>query len=177
MWARVQFPHQFLPALVLSIDEIGIFVSFFNHRLSPPPRYVIESEVVPFEQSFRWIMNHRHHKDFNECETFYALLDSALKLMGTRVLSSLKCRCLVIPSQKGFDGSNKNRNCCDFQSLGVLGFVKKVAVFPWVDEVDFVDAVRVVAQVHAFRGYCSVEQKGVYQKTQGRGMFLGSMHY
>ncbi|KAF7824802.1 co-chaperone protein p23-1-like isoform X2 [Senna tora] len=172
VWARVQFPHQFFPALVLCTDTLGVCVSFFNHRLSPSPRYVIESEVVPFEQSFRWIMGRRLEK----CETFYALLHSALKLMGQRVVSSLRCPCQmgVISSQREcggrgrFDGLKNSSSCC-FEPARVVGFVQSVAVLPWVDEVDFVDAVRVVAQVQAFRGYCSVEQKRVYEKTLEAG--------
>ncbi|XP_028782773.1 uncharacterized protein LOC114738871 [Neltuma alba] len=167
VWARVQFPHQIWPALVLTTDSLGVCVSFFNHKL--PPKYVIESEVAPFEECFRWIMGHR--KGLKKCKTFYGLLDSALKLMGQRVFSSLKCRCLM-KTLRDYDGRERyegtKSNAC-FEPVGVLGFVLSVAVMPWIDELDFADAVRAVAQVQAFRGYCSMEQKRVYGKTQGGG--------
>ncbi|KAI9115279.1 hypothetical protein K1719_013598 [Acacia pycnantha] len=167
VWARVQFPRQIWPALVLTTDSLGVCVSFFNHNLSP--RYVIESETVPFEEGFGWIMGCQ--KGVIKCETFYGLLDSALKLMGQRVVSSLKCRCLMNP-QRNYDGRERcdgsKSNAC-FQPVGVLGFVLRVAVVPWVDELDSVDAVRAVAQVQAFRGYCSIEQKRVYEETRGGG--------
>lgn len=173
VWARVQFPHQFWPSLVLCTDSLGVCVSFFNHNLSP--RYVIESEVVPFEECFRWIMGHQ--KGVKKCDIFYGLLDSALKLMGRRVISSLKCRCQMMPP-RNFDGvgggGNDGRERSDgsksnvcFQPFVVLGFVLRVAVVPWVDELDFVDAVRAVAQVQAFRDYCSIEKRMAYEKTQG----------
>ncbi|XP_054816418.1 uncharacterized protein LOC129316153 [Prosopis cineraria] len=173
VWARVQFPHQFWPSLVLCTDSLGVCVSFFNHNLSP--RYVIESEVVPFEECFRWIMGHQ--QGVKKCDIFYGSLDSALKLMGRRVISSLKCRCQMMPP-RNFDGvgggGNDGRERSDgsksnvcFQPFVVLGFVLRVAVVPWVDELDFVDAVRAVAQVQAFRDYCSIEKRMAYEKTQG----------
>lgn len=113
-------------------------------------------------------------REAKRCETFYALLDSALRLTGLRIISSLKCGCQMVPSKRDYgreryDGS-KSKSC--FQPNEVLGFVLKAAVLPWVDELDFVDAVSTVAQVQAFRGYCSIQQKRVGEKAQDRGIFL-----
>lgn len=53
-----------------------------------------------------------------------------------------------------------------FRKAGVLGFVQSVAVFPWVDVGDFVGAVKMIAQIQAFRVYSTIKQKSVYQKAR-----------
>ncbi|KAI4332870.1 hypothetical protein L6164_017745 [Bauhinia variegata] len=169
VWVRVSFPHKWWPALVLCADDLGVLVSFFDHQ-NLSPRYFIESEVISFENSFRSLLS--HHKNVDNTQTFYGLLDSALKLLGRRVVSSLKCPCQM-PGRDESDGGYKRGGVFDgynaFQPLGLLGFVRQVAVLPWVDAPDFVDAIRAVAQVQAFRGYCSVKQKLVYKESRMRG--------
>ncbi|CAL0302528.1 unnamed protein product [Lupinus luteus] len=177
VWVRTQFPHQWFPALVLHSNNLGVSLSFFNLKPTTPfniSSYFTHSDVVPFEQNFHGVINlHNNNTNHNEKfeKIFHLLLDSALRLLGQRVISSLSCRCCQIGiKRKGFD----NELLCDsssycFDPIGVLGFVSKGAVFPWVDITDFAYAVRVVAQVHAFRSYCCVQQKKVYKETTKRG--------
>ncbi|XP_061353100.1 uncharacterized protein LOC133297887 [Gastrolobium bilobum] len=167
VFARVQFPHQWCPALVLRSDNLGVFVSFFDDIISPS--YFVESEVVPFEEAFPSLMS-RHNNSYYKCDTFRASLHSALRLLGQRVISGLRCRCQMGQTQRkrienGFGGSGY----C-FDPNGVLGFVLNAAVSPWVETPRFVDAVRVVAQLHAFRSYCSIQQRRVYRETQKTGL-------
>lgn len=168
VWARVEYPHRWFPALVLGSDNLGVSVSFFNLNTF----YFVESEVLPFEETFRSIMNlHNNNSNNNKCdEIFYALLQSALKLLGQRVIFSLSCRCRC--QKKGFsrkvvDASSTSSYC--FDPIGVLGFVLNVAVLPSVDAADSVDAVKLVAQIHAFRGYSTIQQKKVYRETPKTG--------
>ncbi|XP_019418002.1 PREDICTED: uncharacterized protein LOC109328844 isoform X2 [Lupinus angustifolius] len=177
VWVRIQFPHQWFPALVLHSNNLGVFLSFFNLKPTTPfniSSYFPHSDVVPFEQNFHTLINlHNNNTNHDKvCEKiFYLLLDSALRLLGQRVISSLSCRCCQIGiKRKGFDYEmlrDSSSYCID--PIGVLGFVLKGAVFPWVDVTDFTYAVRVVAQVHAFRSYCCVQQKKVYKETTKRG--------
>ncbi|KAI4323652.1 hypothetical protein L6164_023241 [Bauhinia variegata] len=166
---RVSFPYKWWPALVLCSDDLGVLVSFFDHE-NLSPRYFIESEVISFENNVRLLLG--DHKNVDNTETFYGLLDSALKLLSRRVISSLKCPCQM-PRRDESDGGNNGggdfNGYNSFQPFGLLNFVRKVAVLPWVYAPDIVDAIRAVAQVQAFRGYCSVKQKMMYKESRMRG--------
>ncbi|KAJ1375236.1 hypothetical protein SESBI_51238 [Sesbania bispinosa] len=165
VWVRVLFPHKWWPALVLASDSLGVAVSFFNNGNDTSlPRRFLESEVVPFEDTFPSLMSRRGNDGFR-CETFRALLHSALRLFGLRVVSSLRCRCQSGYSpQRICDGSGSR-----FDPTRVLDFVLDAAVLPWVEAPRLVDAVRVVAQVHSFRDYSSIQQKKVYRETRKLG--------
>ncbi|KAK7259685.1 hypothetical protein RIF29_25298 [Crotalaria pallida] len=176
VWVRVNFPHRWYPALVHRSNTLGLSLSFFNLNTTISPinksSYFLHSQLIPFQQNFRTIISLRNNIkncDDDDDGTFYALLDSALRLLGRRVIASLSCRCLMGLERQVFDDvSSDSRSCC-FDSDGVLGFVLKAGVVPRVDVPDFVDAVGVVAQVHAFRRYCSVQQKRVYRETSQTG--------
>ena len=51
----------------------------------------------------------------------------------------------------------------------MLGFVVSAAVSPWVEKVEFVDAVEALAYVQAFRGYNLIKQRSVYNFHCERG--------
>ncbi|KAF5446057.1 hypothetical protein F2P56_031717 [Juglans regia] len=156
VWTRVLFPQKWWPGLVLRADALGVLVSFFDLQ---PPRYFFKPEVRPFEDNFRSL----------SCSTSDALLDRALRLFGRRTLWSLTCPC--------WRRKKNSRDCfqaaaaaaTSFQAVGVLGFVRSRAVSPWIEEADFVDAVRVLAQIQAFRGYSSGNQRLRYKRNCQRG--------
>ncbi|KAG2671991.1 hypothetical protein I3760_13G017400 [Carya illinoinensis] len=156
VWTRVVFPQKWWPGLVLRADALGVLVSFFDLQ---PPRYFFDSQVRPFEDNFRSL----------SCSTSDALLERALRLFGRRTLWSLTCPCRR--------GKKNSRGCfqaaaaaaTSFQAVGVLGFILSRAVSPWIEEADFVDAVRVLAQIQAFRGYSSGNQRLRYKRYDQRG--------
>ncbi|KAK7322524.1 hypothetical protein VNO77_25908 [Canavalia gladiata] len=164
VWARVQFPHKWCPALVLTSDSLGVSVtfSFFHRNDVVSPTYFVESEVVPFEEAFPSLISRRNATN---CDT---LLHSALRLLGQRVISGLQCRCQMDRGQ-----AQRTRNgpgySSEFDPAGVLGFVLDAAVSPWVEIPRFAYAVRVVAQVHAFRAYSSVQHKKMYRQSHKIG--------
>lgn len=82
-----------------------------------------------------------------------------------RVVSSLRCRCQTV--QEVVNGSGYNQ----FDPVRVLGFVLDAAVLPWVESPCLLDAVRGVAQVHAFRSYSSIHHKKIYRETTKKGNF------
>lgn len=151
MWVRVQYPHKWWPALVVSSsDDIGILVSFFDHNIDTNPRTCfIEPEVLPFEDAFPSLISPRHNTS-PRCETFRALLHSALKLLSQRLLSGLRSR-FQKREEEVIGGSGPR-----FDPSGVLRFVLEAAVSPWVDPPRLLDAIRVIAQVHAFRAHSSI---------------------
>ncbi|KAB1225017.1 hypothetical protein CJ030_MR1G027069 [Morella rubra] len=151
VWARVFLPQKWWPGLVLRTDALGVLVSFFHVE---PPSYFLESEVRPFENNFRSL----------RCSTSGALLDRALEFFGRRNLSSLKCPC----QRKNGGPRVTEASATSFQAVGVLEFVRGVAVSPWVEEADFVDAVRALAQVQAFRSYSSGQQRLMYNRHHKR---------
>lgn len=155
VWARVFLPQKWWPGLVLRTDALGVLVSFFHVE---PPSYFLESEVRPFENNFRSL----------RCTTSGALLDRALEFFGRRNLSSLKCPC----QRKNGGPRVTEASATSFQAVGVLEFVRGVAVSPWVEEADFVDAVRALAQVQAFRSYSSGQQRLMYNRHHKRGIFI-----
>lgn len=134
VWARVVYPHQWWPGVVIRQDSLGIIVSFsFNNNGNniksqncPRCRYFIESEVVAFEPNFKSLV----HKCTND-----DLLNRALKLSGRNVLSSLEER-------RRFDL---------FRPREVLGFAHSVAVSARVEVGDYLDAADAFAQFTAFR--------------------------
>ncbi|XP_027344315.1 uncharacterized protein LOC113856614 [Abrus precatorius] len=167
VWARVHFPHAWSPALVLTSDDLGVSVSFpfsdqNDHVFSTKTTYYLESEVVPFEEAFPSLMPRRRTTNGD------ALLHSALRLFGQKVISSLRCCCLVghRQAQRAPDGSGHSS---EFDPVEVLGFVLDAAVSPWVEAPRFAHAVRVVAQVHAFRAYSSLQHKKMYRQTLKTG--------
>jgi hypothetical protein len=58
----------------------------------------------------------------------------------------------------------------------LLGFVLRMGVSPWIEETEFVEEVRAVAQVQAFRGYRLAKQrlmyKGLCQRRGSESTFL-----
>ncbi|TKY49800.1 hypothetical protein E2542_SST27246 [Spatholobus suberectus] len=159
VWARVRFPHKWCPALVLASDDLGVQVSFsFSQNDAVSPTYFVESEVVPFEEAFPTLIS-RHNGDAPS-------LHSALRLSGQRVMSGLRCRCLTGRAQRALNGPGFSS---EFDPAGVLGFVLDAAVSPWVETPRFAHAVRVVAQVHAFRSYYSMMHKKMYKETKRTG--------
>jgi hypothetical protein len=160
VWARVVFPHTWWPGVVLRIDSLGVLVSFFDLQ---PPRYFLNSELRYFDHTFRSPMV-RNNKD--------ELFDRALEVFGRRTLRSLTCPC----QRTNRSGPRDLRGRTSFQAVGVLGFVLRMGVSPWVEETEFVEAVRSVAQVQAFRGYRSAKQilmlKGQCQRRGSESLFL-----
>ena len=137
------------PALVTFSNHLGISLSFFDNPNSPQRTFF---EVIPFDelpfpnQSFA----------------------SALRLFGLRIVSSLRCSCIAgHKEERVLKGSG-----CQFDPIGVLGFVLDAAVLPWVQASRVVDAVKVVAQIHAFRHYSSIHQKKLYKEAPKLGIFL-----
>jgi hypothetical protein len=89
----------------------------------------------------------------------------ALEVFGRRTLRSLTCPC-----QRTNRSDPRDLKGTSFQAVGVLGFVLRMGVLPWVEETEFVEAVRAVAQVQAFRGYRSAKQRLMYKgQCQRRG--------
>lgn len=164
VWVRVHFPHKWHPALVLSSrDNLGVQVTFsFSPNdavsVSPATTYFVESEVVPFEEAFPSLITRRN--------VDAPPLHSALRLLGQRVLSGLRCHCLTGRAQA------QQQSAREFDPVGVLGFVLDAAVSPWVESPRFAHAVRVVAQVHAFRRYSSMQHKKIYKQNKETGNFL-----
>ncbi|CAI8595896.1 unnamed protein product [Vicia faba] len=162
VWARptIHSPHtttttNWSPALVTSSTDLAISLSFFNNPPTPIPTrtFFLESELLPFDQPFPFITPLSPQND---------AFRSALRLFGLRIVSSLTCRCITGHHQekRGF-----NR----FEPIRVLGFVLDAAVFPSVEGSRVVDAVKLVANVHAFRRYSSFQQKKVYQENRKLG--------
>ncbi|KAG5034820.1 hypothetical protein AAZX31_04G116700 [Glycine max] len=159
VWVRVHFPHKWRPALVLSSrDNLGVQVTFSfseNDAVSPSPTFFVESEVVPFEEALPSLISRRNLDA--------PPLHSALRLLGLRVLSGLRCHCITGRAQA------QQQPAREFDTVGVLGFVLDAAVSPWVEPAHFAHAVRVVAQVHAFRSYCSVKHRKMYKQNKKAG--------
>ncbi|KAL9321655.1 hypothetical protein ACSQ67_009708 [Phaseolus vulgaris] len=156
VWVRFHlFPHKCLPALVLSSDNLGVNVtfSFTQNDAVSPSSYFLHSQVLPFEQAFPFLAK-RDEADLPQ-------LHSALRFFGRRIVSGLHCRCPT-----GFNGPVSSSG---FDPAGVLGFVLDAAVSPWVELPSFARAVRVVAQVHAFRSCCSMKHKKLYKQTKVSG--------
>jgi hypothetical protein len=192
VWAKpITHKNNWSPAIVTFSNDLAISISFFDNVKSlasnkkwfedmfisggnfnlisrfcrveldqtpPPPRtFFLESELLPFDQPpFPFIND---------------AFQSAVRLFGQRIISSLQCRCI-----KGYHEEKKilNGSGYGFDPTRVLGFVLDAAVLPWV-EVEascVVDAVKFVAQVHAFRQYSSIQQKKVYKETRKLGIFL-----
>lgn len=164
VWVRVHFPHKWRPALVLSSrDNLGVQVTFsFSPNdavsVSPATTYFVESEVVPFEEALPSLISRRNLDA--------PPLHSALRLLGQRVLSGLRCHCLTGRAQA------QQQSAREFDPVGVLGFVLDAAVSPWVESPRFAHAVRAVAQVHAFRRYSSMQHKKIYKQNKETGNFL-----
>lgn len=136
VWARVLFPQKWWPGVVLRIDILGVLVSFFGLQNY---RYFLESEIVPFEPNFKSFCTNCN------CSTSIALLDHALNLFGQRNL---------------FDMLNRRRKASNlFNPQVALGFVRNVAISSWIEEDDFINAVRALAQVMAFRHYSFTSSK------------------
>lgn len=131
VWARVVYPHQWWPGLVLTTNRLGILVSFFGCLKS---RYFLESEVSSFEQNFTTHIKNCTNK---------TLIDLVLKFLGQKIVRSL-----TLPQQR--KGSSLSTS---FQPKKILGFVRSFAVWPCVEDGDFVCAVKVFAQTTAFRHY------------------------
>jgi hypothetical protein len=53
----------------------------------------------------------------------------------------------------------------------LLGFVLRMGVSSWVEEMEFVEAVRVIAQVQAFCDYRSAKQRLMYKGPCQRRVF------
>ncbi|KAK1564754.1 hypothetical protein Q3G72_010861 [Acer saccharum] len=136
VWARVVYPHKWWPGLLLRTDSLGCFVSFFGFQNS---RYFHPSEIGSFEQHFKL---HINTCTASTCPTTNILLDRAFKFLGQNVAFSLK-----FPDRS----RNPRRPSNLFRPPEVLGFVRTVAVLPWVEDDDFVIAVNVLAQITAFR--------------------------
>ncbi|KAK7334544.1 hypothetical protein VNO80_26303 [Phaseolus coccineus] len=156
VWVRFHlFHHKWLPALVLSSDNLGVNVTFSFTKIDAvsPTSYFLHSQVLPFEEAFPFLTK-RDEADL-------PLLHSALRFFGRRIVSGLQCRCLT-----GFNGPVCSSG---FDPAGVLGFVLDAAVSPWVELPSFARAVRVVAQVHAFRSCCSMKHKKLYKQTKIAG--------
>ncbi|RHN65490.1 hypothetical protein MtrunA17_Chr3g0080441 [Medicago truncatula] len=161
VWVReIQFPHNnnnynWSPALVTSSNHLGISLSFFNNPNTTQRTFFLQSEVIPFDEL-------PFSNDTFQCEAFR----SALRLFGLRIVSSLRCRCITGHNQEErvLHGSGYQ-----FDPVGVLAFVLDAAVLPWVEASCAVDAVKVVAQVHAFRHYSSIKQKKVYREAPKLG--------
>ncbi|PNX98672.1 hypothetical protein L195_g021926 [Trifolium pratense] len=185
VWAKPTIHNNnWSPALVTSSNNLAISLSFFDNVKSltsnekwpeytdrhltsrfcrveldhvpvPPPRkFFLESELLPFDQPpFAFIND---------------AFQSALRLFGRRIISGLQCRCI-----KGYYEKKKvlNGPGYGFDPIRVLDFVSDAAVLPWfeVEASCVVDAVKVVAQVHAFRHYSSIQQKKVYKETKKLG--------
>ncbi|KAJ0103400.1 hypothetical protein Patl1_05760 [Pistacia atlantica] len=134
VWVRVVYPRHWWPGLVLSTNPLGVLVSFFGCL---KPRYFLESEISSFEQNFT-----THIKN---CKN-NTLIDLALKFLGQKM-----ARSLTLPLQL------KENKCSSpwtlFQPKKILGFVRSFAVWPRVQDGDFVCAVKVFAQTTAFRHY------------------------
>ncbi|XP_057451620.1 uncharacterized protein LOC130743406 isoform X2 [Lotus japonicus] len=161
VWAMLHFPHTWLPALVLSSSELAVTVSFFTTTTTIPHRtHFTESELLPFEHAFPSLVSpHINHAAGRD--TFRASLHSALRFFGLSVVSGLQCRCQT--------GSELTGSGYQFDPSAVLAFVLDAAVSPWVESPRLVDAVRVVAQIHAFRGYSSIQQKRVCREKRKLG--------
>ena len=168
VWARTihNNNNDWSPALVASSNHFGLSLSFFNNPNLPKRTFFLESEVIPFDQlPFR--------NEAFQCEAF----GSALRLFGLRIVSSLRCSCIT--------GRNEekrvlSRSVYQFNPVGVLGFVLDAAVFPWVEASCAVDAVKVVAQIHAFRQYSTIHQKKVYKEATKLGtlfLIFSSLHF
>ncbi|KAK0593362.1 hypothetical protein LWI29_035403 [Acer saccharum] len=135
VWARVVYPQKWWPGLLLRTDSLGCFVSFFGFQNS---RYFHPSEIGSFEQHFKL---HINTCTTSTCPTTNILLDRAFKFLGQNVAFSLK-----FPDRS----RNPRRPSNLFRPPEVLGFVRTVAVLPWVEDDDFVIAVNVLAQITAF---------------------------
>ncbi|KAJ9179495.1 hypothetical protein P3X46_011277 [Hevea brasiliensis] len=155
VWARVVYPKKWWPGLLLSVDALGVAVSFFDSGENP--RYFLETEVCSFQENFETLIG-----TVNNCCKGEELVDAALKLLSKRVTSSLKCPCYFRPplQSNALSRRSKRRRREDlFRSDAVLGFVLGLAVSPFVGVSDFVYAVTVSAQLNVFRNYLVSKQK------------------
>ncbi|CAL5196572.1 unnamed protein product [Lathyrus oleraceus] len=157
VWAKPTIPSP--PNTATSSSDLAISLSFFNNPTTdlPTRTFFLESELLPFDKPFPFTTSPSPQND--------AFL-SALRLFGLRIVSSLTCCCIKGHHEKK-TGLNGSGYC--FEPIRVLGFVLDAAVLPWVEGSRVVDAVKLVAHVHAFRRYSSVQQKKVYQENRKLG--------
>ncbi|QCD95471.1 hypothetical protein DEO72_LG6g164 [Vigna unguiculata] len=158
VWVRFPFyPLKWLPALVLSSDNLGVNVSFsFSYKQNDavsPSSYIPHPQILPFEEAFPFVAKRG--------EVDLLLLHSALRFFGRSIVSGLRSRCLT-----GLNGPDCSSG---FDPTEVLGFVLDAAVSPSVELPSFARAIRVVAQVHAFRSCYSLKHKKLYKQTKIAG--------
>ncbi|XP_058722100.1 uncharacterized protein LOC131593558 [Vicia villosa] len=158
VWANPTIPSpstttSWSPALITSSSDLTISLSFFNNPI-PTRTFFLESELLPFDQPFPFTTSIPPQND---------AFRTALRLFGLRIVSGLTCRCIITGHNEDKRGLNR------FEPDRVLAFVLHAAVSPWVEGSRVVDAVKLVANVHAFRRYSSVRQKKLYQENRKLG--------
>ncbi|WCJ39259.1 hypothetical protein M5689_020259 [Euphorbia peplus] len=147
VWARLEFPNKWWPALFQSISGHRIAVSFFTD--GQDPHLFQEPDVVSFEENFESLSNTLQNWSRGE-----ELLNSALKLLARRAAYTLRCHChFRLP------GLEKRRGDA-FLGEALLSFVRGLAVSAFVRDSDFVRTVTMASQVHVFRGFLVADRKG-----------------
>ncbi|KAF6163881.1 hypothetical protein GIB67_024736 [Kingdonia uniflora] len=104
------------------------------------------------------VSNIRRFEENVKCE-FSAKFENALAELGQRLVLRLACPC------QGSGSAIKNGERDVFRDSEVLSFVKRMAVSPWVDDTETVDAIRVGAQVNAFRRFAFIKRDWIYRET------------
>ncbi|XP_050231599.1 uncharacterized protein LOC126680510 [Mercurialis annua] len=153
IWAKVRIhPQKWRPAIVLSIKAHWVLVSFFTNS----SRYILDTDVCSFQENYESLV-----KTVEKGSKGDKLLDFALKLIASKVYSSLKCcSCHFLISRREAEIPRREKL---FQSGAVLGFVLDVAVEPFVGDSDLIYAVGMAAKIHAFRRF--IVGKPVAQKS------------
>ncbi|KAM7265513.1 hypothetical protein ACFE04_003196 [Oxalis oulophora] len=163
VWARVTYPHKYLPGTILTVNSLGVLVSFFDFL---KPNYFLESEICSFQSNFATLIDTLDPS--NAIET--SLLNRALRLVGRRAAKALNCHCVDFKLESGEgDGylnleGEEDYDC--FSADVALGFIKDKAVLAFVEEGELMDAAVCVAQVTAFRMFSSIRRKLLYKKER-----------
>ncbi|OVA13802.1 PWWP domain [Macleaya cordata] len=160
VWAKA-LPYTWWPGWIHERDRCRVSISFFGHERS---QIFKVSEIRSFQ---------KHLSSMPKLVplSFLDSVDCALAELGRRMVLGLMCPCqgssmeeLNVDQQHLVKKSIPVKKM-NFQPRGVLGFVKRMAVCPWVDDAETISAVRSGAQVSAFRRYVFIETDWIYKET------------
>ncbi|MQM05755.1 hypothetical protein Taro_038568 [Colocasia esculenta] len=167
VWAKA-FPYTWWPGWVRETKGAARLVSLFGSGSS---RWLVESRVRGFEENFARLSKMGGAK--LACQ-----VDCALAELGRRTALAMAGSCRGVAGTE--DGSlimQIARERERFEPAEMLGFVLNLAVFAWVDEGQTIAAVRVAAQVNAYRSHVRatrrVEVSGGFQPEEALDAIRG----
>ncbi|EHA8586554.1 hypothetical protein COCNU_scaffold000525G000020 [Cocos nucifera] len=145
VWAKA-FPYAWWPGRIDRIKNSLVLVSFYGCTKS---QWFRVPEIRGFEENYT-------HMSKMIGAKFSANINLALEELSWRTAIGLMCSCqnsAVEATGSLVDQTAQVRK--GFEPTDILGFVLDVAVSAWVEDVEKVRAVRLSAQVGAYRHYVS----------------------